>query len=31
LEYLVENLTASALKLSYALKMLPEDVEKASG
>ena len=28
LEYLVVNLTASALKLSYALKMPPEDVEK---
>lgn len=28
LEYLVSNLTASALKLSYDLKMPPEDVEK---
>ena len=28
LEYLVVNLTASALRLSYALKMPPEDVEK---
>jgi len=28
LEYLVANLTASALKLSYALKMPPDDVEK---
>ena len=28
LEYLMANLTASALKLSYALKMSAEDVEK---
>ena len=29
LEYLVENLTGSLMRLSYALKMNPEEVEQA--